>query len=544
VKRSTVFSVLMLIAAASAFAFAPAGSPAAPTQPAQAQTLGPGTGVDLACTATGFLYGGDICDGSVASPEDKQDALSLYQAALQTDSSNNQWFDLLNNQLETSKEVAWMRAERAAARAATNGSTQSAANIDVTESLNEYYSIHETNLIDKWNLLLTGANSYRQQAGNVSGYGMWNMQHFNVDTSTSNPNYRVELQSFEFVGTSNTTHTLPNGNETTVKTLDVSASFAHIFEDDGSTRSTETQTWSFSPVSDSRRRSTSWSDSGADSISASVSATYLKLLAPDTEYDARNYLSLNRFISDQNSIRDQLANMTNETDTFVSNVYPALESGEVDPEDLVSNVNRMFNYATQGGANATYSEAYIALASMGLDPAGNSSYLSLTYQHDGAPGNVTNDGMLLSDTAPGGSWDVGKIYDSANISGPQMVVTLDGDEHTINGTFQINGAYQDDGTEIANPTLDAPGNDYAVSNTTEAQQLVRSLTEKINRYHNLTANTAAGGGGGGVNGMGGLGGIGSFFGGLANSVAGFLGIPLRQVVIVAGVLGLAVVVLR
>lgn len=534
----------MLLAAAGAFAFAPAGSPAAPTQPAEAQTLGPGTGVDLACTATGFLYGGDICDGSVASPEDKQDALSLYQAALQTDSSNNQWFDLLNNQLETSKEVAWMRAERAAARAATNGSTQSAANIDVTESLNEYYSIHEANLIDKWNLLLTGANSYRQQAGNVSGYGMWNMQHFNVDTSTSNPSYRVELQSFEFVGTSNTTHTLPNGNDTTVKTLDVSASFAHIFEDDGSTRSTETQTWSFSPVSDSRRRSVSWSDSGADSISASVTATYLKLLAPDTEYDARNYLSLNRFISDQNSIRDQLANMTNETDTFVSNVYPALESGEVDPEDLVSNVNRMFNYATQGGANATYSEAYIALASMGLDPAGNSSYLSLTYQHDGVSGNVTNDGMLLSDTAPGGSWDVGRVYDSANISGPQMVVTLDGAEHTINGTFQINGAYQDDGTEIANPTLDAPGNDYAVSNTTEAQQLVRSLTEKINRYHNLTANTAAGGGGGGVNGMGGLGGIGSFLGGLANSVSGFLGIPLRQVIVIAGVLGLAVVILR
>jgi len=122
-----------------------------------------------------------------------------------------------------------------------------------------------------------------------------------------------------------------------------------------------------------------------------------------------------------------------------------------------------------------------------------------------------------------------------------MVVTVNGSEHTINGTFEINGAYNDDGTEISNPTLDAPGNDYEVSNTTETQQLVQQLSKKINEYHNRTAPDAGGGGG---NGLGGVGGLGNIFGGLASSVAGLLGIPLRQVVVAGGALVLAVVILK
>jgi len=517
----------MLVAAVFAVGFAPA--PASPTGQADAQVFGPAT--DLGCTATGFLLGGDVCDGSVADPEE-QTALSIYQAALQTDSSNNQYFDLLNNQLETSEEVAWMRAERAAARAATNGTTETAANIDVTESLNDYYSIHKSNLLDKWNLLLTGFESYRSQASNVSydAFTHERIVQFNLDADQQG-----YVDSVSYQGLGSTNRTLANGTTREVKTVtyDVTLTFG---DDELNDDSTVSKTITAVPWKEQYRISDSYTGASAD-----FEPNYIQLQPPTSDYDAHNYHSFERMRYHWDRIENQRTNLTTETETWLSNVYPALDSGQVNPEDLVSNVNRMFNYAVEGGENATYSEAFIALASLGLDPAGNSSYLSLTYEHDGAAGNVTHDGMLLSDTAPGGSWEVGTVYDSANISGPQMVVTLDGEEHTINGTFEINGAYRDDGTEISNPTLDAPGNDYEVSNTTETQELIQTLTEQINRYENMTTDTA---GGGGVGGVGGLGGLGGFFGGLADSVKNLIGLPWRLVILLAGALLLAVVVLR
>jgi len=534
----------MLVAALGAFAFAPAGSPASPSQPAEGQIIDQTT--TYACNVNNFLRGTQHmdCGGGVAEAED-QTALSLYQAGIQTDAGNNQYFDLLNNQLETSKEVAWMRAERAVARAAVNGTTESAANVDATEALNSYYTIHERNFLDKWNMYLTGLEAYESQSSNVS-YDMFDLNYFDLNTYKQVDTHTVSLDSYQIVGFQNTTHTLPDGSTMTLRTLQVEIAGSNYYESGSSFNDQASKTISITPKTADERVTLEWQNSEDYDFSVSLKPTSIHLEPPNEDYDARNYLSFGRQRDHWDSISQQQVEMKNNTDTFVSNVYPAFQSGEVSPEDMVSRVNKMFNYAADGGENATYNEAFVALAAMGLDPAGNSSYLSLTYERDGLSGNVTNDGMLLSNTAPNGSWAVGHTYESGNISGPQMVVTLDGDQHTINGSFRINGAYRDDGTEISDPTLEAPENSYAVSNTTEAQRLVTMLSEKINRFHNRTTTTA--GGGGGVDGVGGLGGlfsgIGSFFGGFANSVAGFLGIPIRQVVIVGGVLVLAVVVLR
>jgi len=538
VKRRTVFSTLLLIAALGAVAFAPAGSPASPAEPAEGQILD--DTVEYACNVQNFLSSASDmdCGSGVADPDD-QTNVSLYQAGLQTDAGNNQYFDLFQNQLETTEEVAWMRAERAAARAATNGSTETAANVDVSESLEEYYTVHQRNYLDKWNMYVAGLESYKSQA-QTTPYDMFTVRHHKTEGSNSANQYDPTLQDIGIDGFSNTSITLFDGSSMEVRSPDLTIT-AHSEYDGGIT---ETQTFSLTPKNANERKSVTWTHTPYDTtanLNLSTVPRYIQLNPPNEDYDTRNWLSFQRYQTEYERMDTQLDNMTTQTEDWLSGVYPALNDGTINPEDLVSNINRMFNYAAEGGANATYSESYVALASLGLDPAGNSSYLSLTYEHDGTSGSVTNDGMLLSDTAPGGSWEVGKTYDSGNISGPQMVVTVNGSEHTINGTFEINGAYNDDGTEISNPTLDAPGNDYEVSNTTETQQLVQQLSKKINEYHNRTAPDAGGGGG---NGLGGVGGLGNIFGGLASSVAGLLGIPLRQVVVAGGALVLAVVILK
>jgi len=529
----------MLVAALAAVAFAPAGSPASPTQPAEGQIID--DTVEYACDVNGFLTGGAVeCGSGIADPDD-QTNVSLYQAGLQTDAGNNQYFDLFQNQLETTEEVAWMRAERAAARAATNGSTETAANVDVSESLEEYYTLHQRNYLDKWNMYVAGLESYKSQA-QTTPYDMFTLRHHKTQTYSEYTNFNAELDEFRVDGTSNTTITLFDGSTMEARSIDLYIQGFADHDDDSQYDSYADKTVSITPRNANERVTLEWVNSENDGIyNVSAIPRYIQLNPPNQDYDTRNWLSFQRYQTEYERMDTQLSNMTTQTEQWLTGVYPALNDGTINPDDLISNVNQMFNFATEGGANATYSESYIALASLGLDPAGNSSYLSLTYESDDAAGsgNVTNDGMLLSDTAPGGSWEVGKTYESGNIEGPQMVVTVDGDEHTINGTFEINGAYNDDGTEISNPTLDAPGNDYSVSNTTETQRLVQELSKKINEYHNRTTQDGATGptGGDGPD----LG-IGNIFGGVTSWMSG-LAAGARQFVLLVVAVGVGLLFL-
>ena len=496
-KRSTIFSALALVAAVLLVAGAPA--------PSGHETAKAQSGGEVYCTAADFLaadgsFADNLCSEVSYDASESYDAVSLYQAALQTDSSANQWYTLLDNYLQNTEEVAWLRAERALARAVENGSTQTAANVDVTESVKDYYTIHEINLYDKWNLHVKGADSYENEASNISGYTVFNYPTTETwdevqDTQGSN----AYVESISYVGQSNVTHTLANGSSMTVRGADFSVT---VYSEYAQKSNTETVT--VTPF-DYNKTITVAGDSGDTyPYALSFEVRYWRLMAPNSDYENRNYLSLERTGRFHNDIRTQMNHVTNETDTFVANTWADFDSGNLNSTEVLSKVNLLFNYGqnTQNTENATFSEATVALSALGVDEVGadETAYMNISYQRASNPTvNVTNEGLLLSESAPGGSFQTGVWYDSNNITGPQMVVTLSGEQHTINGTFKIHDVYREDGTTISNPGLTPDSNDYQVSNTTEVQEMLDRLDTLINEYENRTTDDSGSGTTGGSN---------------------------------------------
>lgn len=496
------------------------------------------------CTAAGYMYQDTIiCGGEVVDPDDETSALSLYLAALQTDSGNNQYMQLMDNYLTDTEQVAWLKAENAVAKSAVNGSTESVALVNAERSINDYYAVHQQNLLDRWNLLVTGFESYRNQSQSI-GYDMWDESRTQMLNS---PGFSTDYADWEFHSVESTTveHTLANGDSFPVKALELTVTIKDI-DSDGTTVTDTTQVSNIVGPWNADHELT-YNPSGNNFKTLDASFNYLRLNNATAETDDRNYLSAERMEHDWAEIESQLDSVKTQTETFTTGVYNDLEAGVINASEIVGRTNKMFQYANEFKSNnSSYNEGISALISAGFStPASaNTSYMKVEFNPQFDPNRtITREGMLLSSTSPNSSWELNKTYQSGDIPGTVFVHTLGGTERVVDGEFRIVGAYDTDGTPITDPKISSPDPDYGATNTTEIQQVVEDLTERIDRIDDLqTSNSGSGAGTDDGDGPDSAGILNNFLGGFFDGLGGISdGLGQWVAYLVVGLVGLLVI---
>jgi hypothetical protein len=189
--------------------------------------------------------------------------------------------------------------------------------------------------------------------------------------------------------------------------------------------------------------------------------------------------------------------MQNTSEQVVANFKPyanksidAWQNGTFDPEDYLSPSTLMQEYTTQFEDTGYWTYAVTALSSAGLQAPSLNNTSHMVVRYDSAV-NDSRDGqykgLLMSQNGPtypsdsdktDGRWYSGYNYSTSNINGSVLLVTWDGQQITLNGTFEIVEMYDRDGNEIA--SVDTREVNYETTNTTK-------LEEKLDKLANLRA---------------------------------------------------------
>jgi hypothetical protein len=202
----------------------------------------------------------------------------------------------------------------------------------------------------------------------------------------------------------------------------------------------------------------------------------------------------------------------NQMETYVANTYTKFESGALNNTEVLSQVNMLNNLlADVNTSDGSFSEvtSFLAATGMTTPDLDNTSYMDIRYQEykdeqaTELKTNVTLQGLLASTSEPPtGSWETNNTYDTENLEGSQTVALVDGGIQSLDGEFEIQTVYTEDGSATDNVSISTDTRDYGVSNTTELQNRTAMLQDQIDQLQELQRSASSGGGGGSLFGGG------------------------------------------
>ncbi|QSG05308.1 hypothetical protein [Halapricum desulfuricans] len=459
---------------------------------------------------TGYRVGADTYDFTC---EDLQDDLSYYQAASTLRSSYWGFATTFDNSLEDSALSAYSELEKSVLYAYDNGTSLSSAKVEAKSSFDDYYSTKEMNYLENYEALVYGMDAFMNQStyNLIDGFnGIGNVES---DGSTfdlyNNDGYEASGDSYtDYAGLGTTQYTLANGTSVTVPTIKIEVYVdVKTLAGDGNSRWIFDQTVDLGPgLPTSPTISTEPENSDFKTGYLNLEFTNLVIQPPSgTDYPYQTFLFVGNVNDRLNQIESEYDNFNSTYEAYTEGIYNGLDTGEISYSDAISRATQVDTYLQQAAdENRSFNMAVVGLSGAGLDGVAveNTSYMTVNMSTEKYDMPITRDGMLLSRGAPADGWAYNTTYDSANIDGGQMFVDLDGDEYTINGTFTIEGAYDENGDPINAESIQNPepdrletydASDY-VNLTQELQNDINELEEK------LTDDDGAGGGGGGTDG--------------------------------------------
>lgn len=486
-----IFSALLILSVVTTPIAAPFAASVSPVGTASADH----------CPWEGIYAIEAYCEGHAEEIDDQQDHVSMYSTALGIYAQSQSFLDIVDNYLNDTQDTAWLYAEQAVARSYQNGSTEAEAKVAAKERVRDYYTIKQWNHANAWNNHVTSLNQLVNESKQLDGTtfgptGKWNAPGWTVDFTGTGGYDRTADTTTDTTLTELTYHdtntTLINGTTTTVKSVQMR------FDGEIGTDSL----WfviRYDPYNGARVSDIGGEEheGGPDTVNETGN---INVQPPNDDYSTRGYIypyQWNRGPDRMNSLQQEI---NGEIDTFVTNTYDDWQAGEINVTDLLSNVNLMNHYQLDAMGNDTeFNDAVAALAASGFSTSEleNTSYMNLTYKPLFLSNqSITRQGMLLSGSAPPNeTWQIGTEYNSHNLSGAQAVATIDGEIHTINGTFTINAVYDSDGNEIDDAEIVSPERDYKTTNTTALQQQIEELSKLYEELEERKSDS----GGGGVN---------------------------------------------
>jgi len=457
--------------------------------------------------------------------EDLQDDLSYYQAAASMRSGYFSFVTTYDNSLQDSALGAYSEMEKTVLWSYDNDTSLANAKIEAKDSFGRFYTVKEQNYLQNWRAIAHATNTWENQSQyNMfePGYSLdfdqskaYLVQNEDPDTVSDPANFQQEdLEGFsvEFVGLETETKTLANGSEMSVPLLKFDVTLDIAYSDYPTVHPTETVTvdpydgewkgngtnavWTFQDGAGDTVHV--WGEGVAPQIGS------LQVQPPpDSDQSTLQWVQFEQAKDRLDTLHSEYENFDQSYEAYTEGIYNGLDTGRISYSDAISRATQVDSYLQQSAEeNATFSIATVGLAGAGLDAVNvaNTSYMEIQfdaarYTNDTNP--VTREGMLLSRGAPADGWQFNTTYESANISGGQMVLDLDGEEYTINGTFEIIRAYDNDGnpmdaSEIQNPDTDR----LEAYNATSYVEMLNDTREQITELEQKLSDGASGPGSG------------------------------------------------
>lgn len=428
----------------------------------------------------------------------EQERLDIYNAALQQRAETQTQNAVLDNYLNDSQSVAWMKAEIAIAEAYQNGSSKAVAKSKAKQAIADYYATKQANLNERWMISLTSYRALletaenqsnitqRPMSGGADAVGAVNATGQNPDPSfvgitgtqqSHDGGYRGPgLKSFP-----NGTVTLVNGSAE--ETLDIKTG---RIDYPGGTHYTTT-TFDIT--------------TGSGEIATGVSWGEFVVEAPNEYSDRITYMDPDKFAERWSHIETLNNDLQAEVDPFVNSTWTAYESGQINSSDVLSRNTQMFEYgvdATNDSSRNLYN-VVAALSSMGLDTPSIAGAGTMEVSYAG----TTYDGLVMAREAPNGSWSSGTTYNTSDIDGVVMLATTGGSQINMEGEFTVEAINAEDGSSVEQ--VSATKVVYKTANTSEQLQKMQKISDlraQVEAYKSrIEAGTGGGDGGGDDDGL-------------------------------------------
>jgi len=457
----------------------------------------------------------------------------IHSQAGQLDAGNEQFLTAMDNSLVESDTISFSKGEAAAVEELANGGTVSEAQQAGNESITDYYTIKDDNLVGRWNVnaqTLETLHNRSENTTDVSGDFVTAGSIQQGDFAESFDQVEGQLYtdgSVEFSSIKQGTITLENGSSVTVYQIELALHYTTngnpktdyiTYGPSGVVSAGPESGYDVSVDADNTIRieydSSSWAEVHVDSIR----------VRPTENLSSSTPLEFENYESTWSSIQGSSSQTQQETAVYINqSLGPAVEEGELDATDYISPSTLAQEYATEYKNSTSYVDATALAAYSGMSTPDLNNTASMTVTHDG----TTYQGLLLSQNAPDAGWESGETYDPALISGVQLFAVAgdNGRVVELDGQFTIEEISGPSGDPIS--TADTVEVTYETANTSEdyaeLQQQIRTLNEQIEEQK---AQATSGGTDGGSS------------SGLLDQLAAALGVSVGAAIAVAVVAGL------
>lgn len=382
-----------------------------------------------------------------------QTKVDIYNAGVQQQAETESYFAPYDNYLQDTDSVAWMKVEKAIAEAYKSGSTKAGAKTAARQAISDYYATKQINLIEQWNVSVSGVETIREQAEMEAG-----ISDTFVEINETTGYVTGNTVEFKYNGTAVTTTQLVNGSNHDAYGIRLAE---HQYGDGDSF-------WIGPHVvhPNFTKPMTAYNDPPDAGYAYGVIVN-----PPNSNYEQKEVMDWSKFSDRWRQIEELNANLQDEAEAYVDATWQDFETGTINASDVISSHTAMFEYGVRS-ANETEGlyRSIAALSLMGFDTPNMTNAGTMTVRYNGA----NNTGLLLAENAPGGEWQVGKTYHTSNIAGPVMMATVDGNKLDLSGEFEIVGMTSKDGSQVN--STETKKYVYKTADTSETLELQRELT--------------------------------------------------------------------
>ena len=420
----------------------------------------------------------------------EQAKIDMYQSAQNHNASSEVYMTTLDNYLEDTKTQARIIGKNAYIRSLNNGSSEAAAKTAAKGAVADYYATKQANLAKKWGAQAAHYEYLNSVTANESGItGTSLVSNRDGNSKVKNDGYlTVEIASSDsyssdadpqYLGTSQESMTLANGSSTDVAAFGFEITYTYS----GST-ATDTS-WVTLTTGDHQL---SAEPDGSSAVKFTPSGLGVK--APNTNYDRQTYLDFTAFKTRWSEIESQNTQVQNDMDTLATNTYDEYQSGEINNSDLVDPYV-LSNDFSAGEEHQSWAAAQLTLLGTNSPEAmSNMGEFNVTTA-DG----TTHTGILMSQSNPStGQFEVNTTYDTANITGPQFVVTPDRLVE-LDGEFTVDSIETTDGESRENVTIEKTTYETADINVTQLIEEYEQLQKERAEWEAREQNMQSGAGG-------------------------------------------------
>jgi hypothetical protein len=423
---------------------------------------------------------GELCTAVTMAIEDMKESdanqtkTDIYSAASGHKGSLEAWSAPYDNHLQDTDSVAWMKVETAVAEAYQNGSTKPEAKVKAREAIADYYATKQINLIEQYNVTLGQMQTLKEQAIMEDGI---NASFVYSDNGSKNGDVRITSVNYSRTGNM----TLVNDTNRDVAAVNLRyRCLGNCGSQEGA--------GIYNPLTGDN-----YSVENFSAYNDEIWLEDISIESPDTNYNELDVMYFSNFTDRWAQIQNQNDNLQTEAENFVEATWQDFDAGAINSSDVISSHTAMFQYGVSGenGSEGLY-RSTAALALMGYDTPNLSSSGMMTVEYRGG----TKKGLVLAESAPGGSWEAGTTYNTSNFDGPVFMATENGTkvDFAEGETFTISSMTAKDGSEL-NQT-DTTKYIYKTANTSEMLQLQEDMTELRQEIEDREASGGGGGGGG------------------------------------------------